>query len=65
MVAPLKGYRKFIVALAALLSGTLVAMTQEAAVVSAWGFALSAITGAYLGAHAIADSKWSNFVSKP
>lgn len=51
--------RKFIVVMVALLGGLVLGFTCEAATVAAYSGLASICVGAYMGAHAMADSKWA------
>lgn len=59
MIAKLGG-RKFVVIMFALMAGTAIAFTCKADVVTAFAGLASICVTAYMGAHAIADSKWGN-----
>lgn len=54
------GSRKFLVVAYALVSGTAIAFLCKPEVLSAYAGLVNICVGAFLAAHAVADSKWGN-----
>lgn len=54
------GNRKLLVAMTALVIGGILGLTCEAGVVNAFAMLAAATVSTYMGAHAVADSKWAN-----